>query len=132
MAEWITVQGTKSSAGKSLVTTKIIEILKEKHSVTPFKPVNFSRNSYPVENSEIGYSTLHQARKAGVEPEKKMAPVLVKPMKEKTELIADSGVEETSYEDLDEKLGGNTVTSQNVSRNWTENTITWSGKDSEA
>jgi adenosylcobyric acid synthase len=105
MAEWITVQGTKSGAGKSLVTSLIVEILSEDHSVAPFKPVNFSRNSFPAENSEIGYSTLHQARKAGVEPKKTMAPVLVKPMKEKTELIADSGVEETSYESLDAKIG---------------------------
>jgi adenosylcobyric acid synthase len=105
MADWITVQGTKSSAGKSLITSLLVEILSKKHSVAPFKPVNFSRNSFPVENTEIGYSTVHQARKAGVEPEKIMAPVLVKPMEEKTELIADSGVEETSYEQLDEKIG---------------------------
>jgi adenosylcobyric acid synthase len=105
MANWITVQGTKSSAGKSLVTSLLLEILSEEHEVAPFKPVNFSRNSFPVENSEIGYSTLHQARKAGLEPEKTMAPILVKPMENKTELIADSGVEETSYRDLDERIG---------------------------
>lgn len=105
MAEWITVQGTRSSVGKSLITTKIIEILSEKGSVAPFKPLNFSRNSFPVEDSEIGYSTFHQARKAGLEPEKIMAPVLVKPMEEKTELIADNGVEKTSYDKLDEKIG---------------------------
>ncbi|MFB6215700.1 MAG: cobyric acid synthase, partial [Candidatus Aenigmatarchaeota archaeon] len=105
MADWITVQGTKSSSGKSLVTSLLVEILSEEHNVAPFKPVNFSRNSFPVENSEIGYSTLHQARKAGVEPEKIMAPVLVKPMEEKTELIADYGVEETSYGELDGKIG---------------------------
>ena len=105
MAKWITVQGTKSGAGKSLITTKIIEILSKKHSVTPFKPLNFSRNSFPVENSEIGYSTLHQARKAGIEPEKSMAPVLVKPMKDKTELITANQVEKTSYGKLDQKIG---------------------------
>ncbi|MFB6116659.1 MAG: cobyric acid synthase [Candidatus Nanosalina sp.] len=105
MADWITVQGTKSDAGKSLVTTKLIEILSENHSVAPFKPVNFSRNSFPVLNSEIGYSTFHQARKAGVEPEKIMAPVLVKPMDKKTELIAENGVEKTSYKNLDQKTG---------------------------
>ncbi len=105
MAEWITVQGTKSGAGKSLITTKIIEILSENNSVAPFKPLNFSRNSFPVEDSEIGYSTFHQARKAGVEPEKSMAPVLVKPMEEKTELIAGKGVEKSSYEELDGKIG---------------------------
>jgi adenosylcobyric acid synthase len=105
MAQWITVQGTKSGAGKSLITSLIIEILSEEYSVAPFKPVNFSRNSFPTEDSEIGYSTLYQARKAGVEPEKIMAPILVKPMSEKTELIADSGVEQTSYQDLDERIG---------------------------
>jgi adenosylcobyric acid synthase len=105
MAEWIKVQGTKSSAGKSLITSLLLEILSEEHEVVPFKPVNFSRNSFPVENSEIGYSTLQQARKAGVEPEKIMAPVLVKPMEDKTELIAHQGVEKTSYENLDVKIG---------------------------
>ena len=106
MAEWITVQGTKSCAGKSLITTKIIELLSENNSVTPFKPLNFSRNSFPTENSEIGYSTFHQARKAGVKPEKSMAPVLVKPMEDKTELITRKGLEKTSYGKLDEKIGG--------------------------
>ena len=104
MARWITVQGTRSDVGKSLITESIVEILSEKGTVAPFKPVNFSRNSFPVDSSEIGYSTFRQAFKSGTSPEKNMAPVLVKPMKDKTEFITDQGVEEVKYDEIDEKL----------------------------
>ncbi|WP_414838277.1 cobyric acid synthase [Candidatus Nanosalina sp. VS9-1] len=105
MAEWITVQGTQSDVGKSLIAEAITDILSEKGRVAPFKPVNFSRNSFPVDSSEIGYSTFHQARKSKISPEKIMGPVLVKPMEEKAEFIADKGVEEVKYSEIDEKLG---------------------------
>jgi len=107
MAKWITVQGTRSGVGKSVVTAKLVEILSEEHSVAPFKPLNFSKNSFPVENSEIGYSTYHQCREAGLEPRKMFAPLLVKTMENKTELITKDKVKVVSYGDLDRVIGEN-------------------------
>lgn len=105
MAEWITVQGTKSDSGKSLITEIIIDILSDRGEVAPFKPVNFSRNAFPVKQSEVGYSTFHQAQKAGVDLEKYMAPILVKPMKDKAEFIVNKEVEEVNYNEIDGRIG---------------------------
>jgi adenosylcobyric acid synthase len=74
------IQGTSSSAGKSLVATALCRLLRRRgFDVSPFKAQNISNNARVVEGGEIGVAQYLQAVAAGVEPTVDMNPVLVKP-----------------------------------------------------
>ena len=74
------VQGAASSAGKSLVTTALARLLHRRGvDVVPFKAQNMSNNARVVAGGEIGTAQYLQALAAGVEPDVRMNPVLVKP-----------------------------------------------------
>jgi adenosylcobyric acid synthase len=74
------VQGTASSAGKSLVTTALARVLRRRGvDVVPFKAQNMSNNARVVDGGEIGTAQYLQALAAGVEPDVRMNPILVKP-----------------------------------------------------
>lgn len=74
------VQGTSSSAGKSLIATALCRALARRGlDVAPFKAQNMSNNARVVEGGEIGAAQYLQALAAGVEPDVRMNPVLVKP-----------------------------------------------------
>ena len=74
------VQGASSSAGKSLVTTALARVLHRRGvDVVPFKAQNMSNNARVVAGGEIGTAQYLQALAAGVEPDVRMNPVLVKP-----------------------------------------------------
>ena len=74
------VQGTASSAGKSLITTALARLLHRRGvDVVPFKAQNMSNNARVVEGGEIGTAQYLQALAAGVEPDVRMNPILVKP-----------------------------------------------------
>jgi adenosylcobyric acid synthase len=74
------IQGTSSSAGKSLITTALARALHRRgFDVVPFKAQNMSNNARVVKDGEIGTAQYLQALAAGVEPEVRMNPVLVKP-----------------------------------------------------
>ncbi len=74
------VQGTSSSAGKSLVTTALARAMRRRGiDVVPFKAQNMSNNARAVNGGEIGTAQYLQALAAGVEPDVMMNPVLVKP-----------------------------------------------------
>jgi adenosylcobyric acid synthase len=74
------VQGVSSSAGKSLVTTALARALRRRGiDVVPFKAQNMSNNARVVDDGEIGTAQYLQALAAGVAPEVRMNPVLVKP-----------------------------------------------------
>jgi adenosylcobyric acid synthase len=74
------VQGTSSSAGKSLLTTALARVLHRRGvDVVPFKAQNMSNNARVVAGGEIGTAQYLQALAAGVEPDVRMNPVLVKP-----------------------------------------------------
>jgi adenosylcobyric acid synthase len=74
------VQGTTSSAGKSLLVTALARILRRRGvDVVPFKAQNMSNNARVVAGGEIGTAQYLQALAAGVEPDVRMNPVLVKP-----------------------------------------------------
>jgi adenosylcobyric acid synthase len=76
----LAVLGTCSFAGKSLLTTALARSFARRGvRVAPFKAQNMSNNARVVSGGEIGVAQYLQARAAGIEPELRMNPVLVKP-----------------------------------------------------
>jgi adenosylcobyric acid synthase len=76
----ISVQGASSSAGKSLLATALCRHFARRGArVAPFKAQNMSNNARVVTGGEIGVAQYLQALAAGVEPDVRMNPVLVKP-----------------------------------------------------
>ena len=74
------VMGCSSSAGKSLLTTALCAwFRREGVDVAPFKAQNMSNNARVVADGEIGVAQWLQALAAGVVPDVRMNPVLVKP-----------------------------------------------------
>ncbi|MBW3605133.1 MAG: cobyric acid synthase [Actinobacteria bacterium] len=74
------VQGTASSAGKSLLTTALCaHAARAGIAVAPFKAQNMSNNARVVRGGEIGTAQALQAWACGVTPDVRMNPVLVKP-----------------------------------------------------
>src|SRR5213082_1577587 len=74
------VQGASSSAGKSLLTTALARVFHRRGiDVAPFKAQNMSNNARVVAGGEIGTAQYLQALAAGVAPDVRMNPVLVKP-----------------------------------------------------
>jgi adenosylcobyric acid synthase len=74
------VQGTSSWAGKSLIATALCRhFARQGVRVAPFKAQNMSNNARVVAGGEIGVAQYLQALAAGVEPDVRMNPVLVKP-----------------------------------------------------
>jgi cobyric acid synthase CobQ len=74
-------QGTCSDAGKSILTAALCRILyQDGVDVVPFKAQNMSLNSYVTQTgSEMGRAQVVQAQAAGMAPDHRMNPVLLKP-----------------------------------------------------
>lgn len=81
MTRRIMVQGTMSGAGKSLLVAALCRILRQDGlSVAPFKSQNMALNSYiTADGLEMGRAQVVQARAAGLEPDVRMNPILLKP-----------------------------------------------------
>jgi adenosylcobyric acid synthase len=79
-ARALMVQGVSSDAGKSLVVTALCRWLRRQDiRVAPFKAQNMSNNARVGRGGEMGTAQWLQARAAGVEPDVRMNPVLLKP-----------------------------------------------------
>lgn len=100
MARNIMIQGTSSSAGKSIVTTSLCRIYANRGiSVSPFKSQNMTRNKVKLEDgSYIAGSQVVQAESAKAKPEYSMNPVLLVPKTDTGSTLILKGAEYRDYE----------------------------------
>lgn len=81
MTDAVMLQGTASDAGKSVLAAGLCRIFKQDGlAVVPFKSQNMALNSFITSlGDEMGRAQVTQAEAAGLEPDVRMNPVLLKP-----------------------------------------------------
>lgn len=93
MAKNIMIQGTMSDAGKSLLVTALCRIFKQDgYKVAPFKSQNMGSSSVILANGkEMSRPQVIQARAAGIEPDVRMNPILLKPTSDMSSQVVING-----------------------------------------
>jgi adenosylcobyric acid synthase len=82
------VQGCSSWAGKSFLVTALARSFARRGVKTaPFKAFNMSNNARVVDDGEIAAAQYFQALAAGIRPDVRMNPVLVKPEAESSSQV---------------------------------------------
>ena len=74
------IQGTMSNVGKSLLAAGLCRIFRQDGFRTaPFKSQNMALNSYITrDGGEMGRAQVVQAEAAGIQPDVRMNPILIK------------------------------------------------------
>ena len=103
MAKCIMIQGTMSNAGKSLVCAGLCRIFKQDgYRVAPFKSQNMALNSFVTrDGKEMGRAQVVQAEAAGVEPDVRMNPILLKPTTDVGSQVIVNGVVQGNMRAMD-------------------------------
>ena len=87
------IQGTASSVGKSVLCAAFLRILRQDGlRAAPFKAQNMSLNSFATRDGlEMGRAQVTQAQAAGMEPDVRMNPVLLKPTSDRRSQVIIEG-----------------------------------------
>ena len=93
-AKAIMIQGTASNAGKSLLAAGLCRVFRQDgYRVAPFKSQNMALNSaITPDGLEMGRAQVTQAQAAGVAPDVRMNPVLLKPTNDTGSQVIVNGI----------------------------------------
>ena len=103
MAKNIMIQGTMSNAGKSLLCAGLCRIFRQDgYRVAPFKSQNMALNSFITpDGGEMGRAQAVQAEAAGILPDVRMNPVLLKPTTDVGSQVIVGGVAQGNMSAMD-------------------------------
>jgi adenosylcobyric acid synthase len=103
MTQAIMFQGTASDSGKSWLAAGLCRILRDDGlRVAPFKSQNMALNSFITkEGNEMGRAQVFQAEAAGVAPDVRMNPILLKPSTDKASQVVFLGKVLTDMDAVD-------------------------------
>lgn len=93
MGKSLMIQGTASDSGKSIIVAGLCRIFHQDGlKVMPFKSQNMALNSYiTLDGKEMGRAQVFQAEAAGIEPDARMNPVLLKPTSDRKSQVIFNG-----------------------------------------
>lgn len=93
MGKSLMIQGTASDSGKSILVAGLCRIFHQDGlKVMPFKSQNMALNSYiTLQGKEMGRAQVFQAEAAGIEPDARMNPVLLKPTSDRKSQVIFNG-----------------------------------------
>nr|WP_137664118.1 cobyric acid synthase [Enterococcus hulanensis] len=93
MGKSLMIQGTASDSGKSILVAGLCRIFQQDGlKVMPFKSQNMALNSYiTMDGKEMGRAQVFQAEAAGIEPDARMNPVLLKPTSDRKSQVIFNG-----------------------------------------